>query len=67
MKFLVYIDIKFEIQLKEMGIDDKDVLIDVDNKRQTSWTRNDKLLLIIVLLIDLADGTEIELPGWCDF
>ena len=50
-----------------MEIEEKDVLIDVDNKRQTPWTRNDKLLLIIVLLIDLADGTEIEIPGCCDF
>ena len=50
-----------------MRNDEKDALLDEDIKRKTSWTRNDKLLLIIVLLCDFADGTEIEIPGWCDF
>ncbi|XP_063685460.1 uncharacterized protein LOC134819440 [Bolinopsis microptera] len=42
---------------------ENDVLVDKDNQQQTTWTRNDKMLLICCLLCDFADGTEIDLPG----
>ncbi|XP_063682731.1 facilitated trehalose transporter Tret1-like [Bolinopsis microptera] len=42
---------------------ENDVLVDKDDQQQTTWTRNDKMLLICCLLCDFADGTEMDLPG----
>ncbi|XP_063690452.1 putative metabolite transport protein YjhB [Bolinopsis microptera] len=42
---------------------ENDVLVDKDDQQQTTWTRNDKMLLICCILCEFADGTEMDLPG----
>ena len=32
-------------------------------EREKSWTRMDKLLLVLAVVINLGDGVEIYLPG----
>ena len=35
-------------------------------EREKSWTRMDKLLLVLAVAINLGDGVEIHLPGSFD-